>query len=111
VSTVHDWNHNHPLTRVVADSAGIMTDDSAPLHPSPLSAVEVQVGSADASCFKVDKNAAAVNLWFGDLLDFNMVRSMINCGFQKNHYTYAVVGRFIFTVFISRTANYAQSVK
>jgi hypothetical protein len=81
--TVYYGNHDHAFTSVVSLSAGVVPENSSFLNPSPVASVEVQVGSTNASCFKVDEHSVALDFWFRNLLDFDVVRPVINSGFQK----------------------------
>jgi hypothetical protein len=83
MTTVHHRNHNNPFARVVSYSAGVMPEDSAFFHPFPVAPVEVHVGSADAARLKMYKYPVALNFWFWNIFDFDVVWSTVNSSFQK----------------------------
>ncbi len=85
MTTVNHGHHNHSLVCIVANSPCVMPDDSAFFQPSPLATVKVHVCSTDAARLEMDKYAAAFHFGFGNLLDFDVVWSMVDCCFQKYH--------------------------
>jgi hypothetical protein len=58
-------------------------DDSALAHPSPVAAIEVHVGSADASRLKIYKHPSAFDFWLSDIFDSDVAWSTVDCGFQN----------------------------
>ena len=82
MSTVGHRNHHNSFASILSYPAGIVSKDSALLQ-LPLAPVKVQIGSADAARLKLHPHPASFDFGFRDFVDFDVVGSMVNSGFQK----------------------------
>jgi hypothetical protein len=60
-----------------------MPNDSALLHPFPITTIKVHVGSTDASSNKLHYRPAFLNFGFRDIFNSDVAYSSVNSGFQK----------------------------
>jgi hypothetical protein len=82
LATPRQRHHNHPLIRIFSDSPGIVPDYSSALD-FPVSPPKMQVGPADASRPEPNQNFPALDLWLGDVFNFDVFWSVVDGGFQK----------------------------
>jgi len=108
VPAVNQRNQYYSLACVSADSKGVMTNSSAAFHPAPVTSVKVHVGSANVAGLKIHKYLSCLDYWFGDILDFDVVLSSVDCGFQKCHSPFRRRRADLSLVFLSCFALFSQ---